>query len=181
MHFGLWITTVSSICAATIFALIGALSAIVNTTVTPVEPIAGRMGLLIWNCISCKICNKFHLFIVHVKLIRFVIVLFAGTAVTAWTIQFYKKLVYNVLIQEDLDNHWTTEGRAAVGYSFWYLLKHSNEMRILYLVSFRFVVGSLLSHICNIFLLTIIDMSERRKSIKQSPSAEKTNSAVLLY
>lgn len=53
MDFSLWIATVTSICAAIVFAMIGALSAIVNTTMTPVEPIAGRLGLFIWNCLSC--------------------------------------------------------------------------------------------------------------------------------
>lgn len=37
---------------AIVFAVIGALMAIVNTTLTPVETIAGRTGLFLWNSLS---------------------------------------------------------------------------------------------------------------------------------
>ncbi|XP_045030494.1 clarin-2-like [Daphnia magna] len=141
LNFGLWITTVTCVCVAIIFAIIGALMAIVNTTLTPVETIAGRIGLFIWNGLS---------------------VVFSLTAMIAWITQFYLRLSSNVLVQEDRDNHWTSEGRAYLGYSFW------------------FVIGSALSHVANIVLLVLVNADERRKYVKPLPT-EKTNSAVLLY
>lgn len=54
IHFGLWVTTVACVCVAIVFALIGALMAIVNTTLTPVETLAGRTGLFVWNSFSGK-------------------------------------------------------------------------------------------------------------------------------
>ncbi len=42
LHFGLWAATVTSVGAALLFSLIGALMGIVNTASTPVESMAGR-------------------------------------------------------------------------------------------------------------------------------------------
>lgn len=64
VHFGLWVTTVVCVCGAIVFALIGALMAIVNTTLTPVEMLAGRAGLFVWNSMSSKylkIRNRLHI------------------------------------------------------------------------------------------------------------------------
>ena len=52
LNFGLWVTTVTCVSGAILFAVIGALMAIVNTTLTPVETIAGRTGLFFWNSLS---------------------------------------------------------------------------------------------------------------------------------
>ncbi|EFX74054.1 hypothetical protein DAPPUDRAFT_307517 [Daphnia pulex] len=141
LNFGLWVTTVTCVSGAIVFAVIGALMAIVNTTLTPVETIAGRTGLFLWNSLS---------------------IVFSVTAMVAWIVQFHLRLRSNVLVQEDRDNHWTSEGRAYLGYSFW------------------FVIGSALSHVANIILLVLVNADERRKYVKPLPT-EKTNSAVLLY
>jgi hypothetical protein len=47
------------------------------------------------------------------------LVVFSVTAMVAWIVQFHLRLRSNVLVQEDRDNHWTSEGRAYLGYSFW--------------------------------------------------------------
>ncbi len=43
------------------------------------------------------------------------------TAVVTWLAQFYLRLTGNILIQEDRENQWTSEGQARLGYSFWYI------------------------------------------------------------
>lgn len=43
------------------------------------------------------------------------------TAVVTWVTQYYLCLTGNILIQEDRENQWTSEGQARLGYSFWYI------------------------------------------------------------
>jgi len=52
LHFGLWITSVSAISGAIVSTLIGAFMSIVNTAITPVQPMAARTGLYILNVAS---------------------------------------------------------------------------------------------------------------------------------
>lgn len=47
------------------------------------------------------------------------VVLFSLAALVTWMSQFYVRLSRNVLIQEDRDNHWSSQGQAGLGYSFW--------------------------------------------------------------
>lgn len=46
---------------------------------------------------------------------------FDGFAVILWVIQFFQKLQYNVMSREDLDNRWSSENMASLGYSFWFV------------------------------------------------------------
>ena len=39
--------------------------------------------------------------------------------VSFWVVAFNQSMQYNVLTKEDLDNNWTTDGRASFGFSFW--------------------------------------------------------------
>jgi len=52
---------------------------------------------------------KFHL----------VAVLMCLASICTWLVQYYTRLYINVLPKEDIDNMWTSEGSAELGYSFW--------------------------------------------------------------
>ena len=55
LHLGLWVSTVACISGSLLFSFIGALMAIVNTAATPIETLAGRLGLFLWNAFSSKL------------------------------------------------------------------------------------------------------------------------------
>lgn len=48
--------------------------------------------------------------------------LFCLVAIVAWVVQFYLKLSHNVLTPDEQKDKWTSEGRASLGYSFYFLL-----------------------------------------------------------
>jgi len=141
LHFGLWITSVSCVMGCILSSLIGAFMSIVNTAITPRQTIFGRGSLYFFNIVS---------------------LLLSTAAAVAWIVHFYMRMTRNILVQEDRDNHWSSEGHAHLGYSFW------------------LVIGSAFSHATNIVLLVLVSTDERNKLVKSSPM-EKTNSAVLLY
>jgi len=141
LHFGLWITSVSAISGAIVSTLIGAFMSIVNTAITPVQPMAARAGLFVFNIAS---------------------LLLVTTGAVAWIVHFYLRMARNILVQEDRDNHWSSEGHAHLGYSFW------------------FVIGSAFCHAINIVLLVLVSADERKKLAKSLPT-EKYNGTVLLY
>lgn len=58
-------------------------------------------------------------------------VLLCIASVVTWLTQYYTKLYMNVLPKEDIDNMWTSEGSAELGYSFWY----AKSCRIKYIIS----------------------------------------------
>ena len=49
----------------------------------------------------------------------FNLVLMCMASTSTWLAQYYTKLYFNVLPKEDIDNMWTSEGSAELGYSFW--------------------------------------------------------------
>lgn len=46
-------------------------------------------------------------------------VLMCLASTCTWLAQYYTRLYVNVLPKEDIDNMWTSEGSAELGYSFW--------------------------------------------------------------
>lgn len=97
--FSLWLFTIMSLALAMLFALISAVFAVINTVVTPVEVITGIAGLYLWNGIGA---------------------LFSAGSILSWVAQYYTKLRINVMTREELEQQWVSEGKAWLGYSFWF-------------------------------------------------------------
>lgn len=97
MDQGLWLATIVCLCFAMLWAIVGALFAVINTATTPVEWITGVGGLYVWNILA---------------------VIFNVVSVSCWAAQFHLHLVSNVLLY-DADANWTTEGQEKFGYSYW--------------------------------------------------------------
>lgn len=99
--YSVWLLTIMCLALSLVFALISAVFAVINTVVTPVEVITGIFGLYLWNGIAA---------------------LFSATSILSWLAQYYVKLSFNVMTQEELDQQWISEGRAWFGYSFWFVV-----------------------------------------------------------
>lgn len=97
MNYGLWAGTIACLCLGMLFAVVGALFAVINTATTPVEAITGVPGLYVWNTLAA---------------------VFNLVCVICWAVQFHSHLTKNVLLY-DKDNGWTTEGNEVFGYSYW--------------------------------------------------------------
>ncbi|XP_054708622.1 clarin-3-like [Uloborus diversus] len=97
--FSLWLLTIMGLALAMLFALISAVFAVINTVVTPVEVITGIAGLYLWNGIGA---------------------LFSALSVLSWVAQYFAKLKANVMTKDELDQQWTSEDKAWLGYSFWF-------------------------------------------------------------
>lgn len=97
MDYGLWVGTIACLSLGMMFAVVGALFAVINTATTPVEAITGVPGLYVWNTLAA---------------------LFNLICVILWAVQFHENLTKNVLLY-DASNGWTTEGMEVFGYSFW--------------------------------------------------------------
>ncbi|OQV25548.1 hypothetical protein BV898_00486 [Hypsibius exemplaris] len=98
--YGLWAATIVFTATAMIFAVIGAVYSLLNTTYTPVAVINGVAGLYLWNSFGI-VCSLL--------------------IVLMWVILFYTTFQYNVLPAELLYPipKFTTCGIAELGYSFW--------------------------------------------------------------
>ncbi|KAH8019778.1 hypothetical protein HPB51_021867 [Rhipicephalus microplus] len=101
MIFGLWLVTVLGISLAVVFGLVSCIFAIVNSVMTPVEAITGRAGLYLWNIVGGLFCL---------------------VAIISWMVQFFLKLSHNVMTQDEQNDKWTSDGRASLGYSFYFLV-----------------------------------------------------------
>lgn len=87
-----------------------------------------------------------------------------ATALIAWGIQFYKGLIHNVLLMDDLNQHWYTTGLARLGSSF-------------YFVAIGFVIA-----LVNIILLISAVVVERRQMRRyQSGDNDENKGAIMLY
>ncbi|UYV75769.1 hypothetical protein LAZ67_13001276 [Cordylochernes scorpioides] len=98
LNFGLWLVVVLSVALAMVFSLVAAVFAVINTVMTPVEVITGLAGLYLWNVIG---------------------MLLAWVGSGCWLGQFLSRLQNNVMSKEEQDQHWSSTGRAVLGYSFW--------------------------------------------------------------
>ncbi|KAK7080840.1 hypothetical protein SK128_020131 [Halocaridina rubra] len=97
MSYGLWAGTIACLVIAMVFAVVGALFAVINTATTPVEAITGVPGLYLWNGMAA---------------------LFSLICVILWGVQFSLHLTSNVLLY-DAPNGWTTKNMEVLGYSYW--------------------------------------------------------------
>nr|XP_045606892.1 uncharacterized protein LOC123763666 [Procambarus clarkii]XP_045606893.1 uncharacterized protein LOC123763666 [Procambarus clarkii]XP_045606894.1 uncharacterized protein LOC123763666 [Procambarus clarkii]XP_045606895.1 uncharacterized protein LOC123763666 [Procambarus clarkii]XP_045606897.1 uncharacterized protein LOC123763666 [Procambarus clarkii]XP_045606898.1 uncharacterized protein LOC123763666 [Procambarus clarkii]XP_045606899.1 uncharacterized protein LOC123763666 [Procambarus clarki len=97
MDYGLWMGTIVCLSLGMLFAVVGALFAVINTATTPVEAITGVPGLYLWNALAA---------------------LFNIICVILWAVQFHQHLSGNVLLYDAQDG-WTTDGMGVYGYSYW--------------------------------------------------------------
>lgn len=97
MPFGLWLFTILCVAIAIIFGVVSIIFAIINTIITPIEIITGLQGLYLWNGMGSLFCTG---------------------ACVSWIIQFRTKLRKNVLTSEEIQDGWSSENRALLGYSF---------------------------------------------------------------
>lgn len=143
MSWSLWCITLVSTCIALISTGFAAFLSIINLVTTPGTKIFSYFGIFLINCVSFFMCL---------------------TSSCTWFIQFYAKLYKNVLPKEDIDNFWTSNGRSALGFSFWLI-----------------VIASLI-HLVNILLIRWSIIKSKRKHQKPIKSlGEKSVGAIMLY
>ncbi|GIY68191.1 hypothetical protein CDAR_255811 [Caerostris darwini] len=107
--FNSWIVTVSSLSLAAMFAITGGAFAIVNAIRNSAEMVFGFLGILIWNTFG----------------------IISGTvSIFSWIILYLSKFRKNVMTREELDQHWVSEFRSCVGFSF-YLVVLSTALFII--------------------------------------------------
>jgi len=137
--YGYWLGAVVCVCGALLSSTICTVLAAVNTAMRS-SCLSGMKGLWTWNILAF---------------------LSSLGAVGFWIGQFYSKIQYNVLSLEDLDNNWTSEGMAELGYSFW------------------FVVGAATVHFVHLLILYLAGSNKKTDIIPMIE--EKTNGAIMLY
>ncbi|GFY56942.1 uncharacterized protein TNIN_253241 [Trichonephila inaurata madagascariensis] len=96
--FNSWIVTVSSLSLAAMFAITGGAFAIVNAIRNSAEMVFGFLGILIWNTFGI-LCGTVSIF--------------------SWIILYLSKFRKNVMTMEELEQHWVSEFRSCVGFSFY--------------------------------------------------------------
>ncbi|CAG5076080.1 Protein of unknown function, partial [Cotesia congregata] len=122
---------------------LSALIAVLNTATTPRVKLLSVPGVYIINSLTLILCI---------------------TSVSTWLAQFYTKLQNNVLPKEDVDNMWTSEGSAELGYSFW------------------MVVSAGVVHLISIALVGWGSGRVKEDRIEHIPALEeKTAAAIMLY
>ncbi|XP_059469193.1 clarin-2-like [Neocloeon triangulifer] len=137
-----WWGTVGGLTAGLLLATLSAILAALNTAVTPASALPGIPGIYLCNSLAVA----------------------ANVATLAfWGVAFHKSFQYNVLTREDLENHWTTDGKAYFGFSFW------------------LVIGAAVVHILNILILAIGTRDRESRSTVTPVVEEKTNGAIMLY
>ncbi|XP_015917586.1 uncharacterized protein [Parasteatoda tepidariorum] len=96
--FNSWVVTISSLSLAAMFAITGGVFAIVNAIRNSAELVFGFLGIGIWNTFGA-ICSM--------------------VSFLSWILLYLQKFRKNVMTREELDQHWVSEYRACVGYSFY--------------------------------------------------------------
>ncbi|XP_015518991.1 uncharacterized protein [Neodiprion pinetum] len=143
MTWGLWAGTLGTTASALVAAALAALLAVLNTATTPRTQILSVPGVYLMNILALLLC-------------------LASTG--TWLVQYYTKLYFNVLPKEDIDNMWTSERSAELGYSFW------------------LVVGAGVVHLISIALVGWGSGRERDERSEPAPALEeKTAAAIMLY
>ncbi|KFM72835.1 hypothetical protein X975_21364, partial [Stegodyphus mimosarum] len=80
------------------FAITGGALSVVNAIRNSTEVVFGFVGILIWNGLGA---------------------LSAMVSVFSWTVQYLTKFRRNVMTREELDQHWVSEYRSCLGFSFY--------------------------------------------------------------
>ncbi|UYV75767.1 hypothetical protein LAZ67_13001274 [Cordylochernes scorpioides] len=120
LNFGLWLVVVLSVALAMVFSLVAAVFAVINTVMTPVEVITGLAGLYLWNVIGIHVVLAMIIMPPRCDEVKCLVsVLLAWVGSGCWLGQFLSRLQNNVMSKEEQDQHWSSTGRAVLGYSFW--------------------------------------------------------------
>lgn len=101
MAFGLWLFTVLCIAIAMVFGLVSSIFSIINTVMTPIEIITGIQGLFLWNGLAALFCT---------------------CAGISWLIEYRNSLRKNVLTDDEQNDGWTSDGRAWLGFSYFFVI-----------------------------------------------------------
>lgn len=125
MSWSLWIGTLTTTSAALVAAALAALLAVLNTATSPRSKILSIPSVYFINILTRKSLffsietrRRFgHTWWVLSYNLFSVLMCLASTC--TWLAQYYTRLYVNVLPKEDIDNMWTSEGSAELGYSFW--------------------------------------------------------------
>ncbi|XP_017887531.1 uncharacterized protein LOC108629397 [Ceratina calcarata] len=143
MSWGLWISTLTTTSAALVTAALAALLAVLNTATSPRSKILSDPGVYFINILTLLMCMA---------------------STSTWLAQYYTKLYFNVLPKEDIDNMWTSEGSAELGYSFW------------------LVVCAGVVHLISIALVGWGSGRDKIERLETIPALEeKTAAAIMLY
>ncbi|EZA56707.1 Tetratricopeptide repeat protein [Ooceraea biroi] len=143
MSWALWIGTLTTTAAALLAAALAALLAVLNTATSPRSKILSIPGVYFINILTLLMC-------------------LASTC--TWLAQYYTRLYANVLPKEDIDNMWTSEGSAELGYSFW------------------LVVSAGVVHLISIALVGWGSGKKKDDCLEPIPALEeKTAAAIMLY
>ncbi|EFN83469.1 hypothetical protein EAI_15404 [Harpegnathos saltator] len=143
MSWSLWIGTLTTTSAALVAAALAALLAVLNTATSPRSKILSIPSVYFINMLTLLMC-------------------LASTC--TWLAQYYTRLYVNVLPKEDIDNMWTSEGSAELGYSFW------------------LVVSAGIVHLISIALVGWGSGREKDDRLEPIPALEeKTAAAIMLY
>ncbi|CAG9794831.1 unnamed protein product [Diatraea saccharalis] len=90
-------------------------------------------------------------------------VLFTLGAISVWLTEYFLRLQYNVLSDEDLASTWTSDGMADLGLSFW------------------LVVAASISALVNIICIAVAAAEGRDADTIAPALEEKVNGAIMLY
>lgn len=143
MNWNLWIATLITTISALIASALSALLAVLNTATTPRSKIFSVPGVYLINTLTFLLCM---------------------TSAGTWLAQYFTKLYNNVLTKEDINNTWTSEGTAELGYSFW------------------LVVCAGFVHVISISLVAWGSGRIKDERLETMPALEeKTAAAIMLY
>nr|XP_022918203.1 uncharacterized protein LOC111427336 [Onthophagus taurus] len=141
LNYWLWLGTITCVCAGLLLSALSGVFAAINAGTNSSNCLLTSKRLYLWN---------------------FLAMLSNLGAIGFWLLQYYFKLQSNVLSREELENMWTSENMADLGYSFW------------------FVVGAAAANFINIIILLIAN-SDGNKETVIPMLEEKTNGAIMLY
>jgi len=140
--YSLWLGAVICMCLSIITSTCAAVFAVINSATTPILTLVGIPGLYLWNSLS---------------------ILFQLSVIGLWIGQYYTKLRYSVLSEEERNRGWTSENMAFFGYSFW------------------LVAVSAVIQFVNIIFIYLGTSEDRQKKVIKPVIEEKTNGAIMLY
>lgn len=144
MSWNLWCATLVSTILALLFSAFSVFLSALNSILTPQVKMLSVYGIYFLNTVTLSMCL---------------------ISICTWVIQFQTKLYTNVLPEDDLNNHWTSDKASTLGYSFWLV-----------------AIAAFLS-IINILLIKwnmIRDKKENQKVFIDC-SEEKSVGAIMLY
>jgi len=141
MSLGLWVTIILFAVLALLWGVVGIVFALINTVIVPYETITGPLGLYLWSSLA---------------------VLCTFISILLFVIQYYTTIFYDVLLKEQTNVGYSSNGLARFDYSFWMML------------------GALGAFAANIFLLLLSGLETKTKYASDEKETPVDN-GVLMY